>query len=128
LTAKAARNPQDSLRDVMLIYKILLPSEWAEFEAAGRFDGSQFDLDSGFVHCSSRQQVAATALRVFGDQTPLVVVALNSETLGDAVRWEDAPNGGPFPHVYASLPIGAVAAVHPVPHASRIDPLLPAAQ
>jgi uncharacterized protein (DUF952 family) len=109
----------------MLIYKILLSSEWEAFEAAGRFDGSPFDLDSGFVHCSSRRQVAATALRVFGDQTPLVVVALDGEALGDAVRWEDAPNGGPFPHVYAPLPISAVAAVHQVPRASSIEDVLP---
>lgn len=109
----------------MFIYKILLPSEWAELETAGRFDGSPFDLDSGYVHCSSRRQVAATALRVFGDHTPLVVVALDSEALGDAVRWEDAPNGGPFPHVYAALPFSAVAAIHQIPRASLIDRLLP---
>ncbi|RIV39811.1 DUF952 domain-containing protein [Micromonospora radicis] len=33
---------------------MLLPDEWAEFQAAGRFTGSPFDQDSGFVHCSSR--------------------------------------------------------------------------
>jgi hypothetical protein len=27
----------------VLIYKILLPDEWAAFEAAESFDGSQFD-------------------------------------------------------------------------------------
>jgi uncharacterized protein (DUF952 family) len=42
----------------VLIYKILLPAEWAKFEAAGRFDGSRFDRSSGFVHCSSREQVS----------------------------------------------------------------------
>ncbi|WP_233558852.1 DUF952 domain-containing protein [Micromonospora radicis] len=31
-----------------------MPDEWAEFQAAGRFTGSPFDQDSGFVHCSSR--------------------------------------------------------------------------
>jgi uncharacterized protein (DUF952 family) len=47
----------------VLIYKILLPSQWAEFEAAGRFDGSPFDRSCGFIHCSSREHVGGTALR-----------------------------------------------------------------
>ncbi|MFV2102344.1 DUF952 domain-containing protein [Micromonospora sp. LOL_024] len=50
----------------VLIYKILLPGEWAEFQAAGRFDGSPFDRESGFIHCSSRAQLPGTAARVFG--------------------------------------------------------------
>src|SRR4051812_11228711 len=58
----------------VLIYKILLPAEWAEFEAAGRFDGSPLDRRDGFIHCSSREQLAGTAQRYFGDQPDLVVL------------------------------------------------------
>jgi hypothetical protein len=39
------RSPRTNDCDAMLIYKILLPAEWAEFETAGRFDGSPFDRD-----------------------------------------------------------------------------------
>ncbi|MEU4713676.1 DUF952 domain-containing protein [Micromonospora purpureochromogenes] len=109
----------------MLIYKILLPAEWAEFESSGRFDGSPFDRSSGFIHCSSREQVGATAMRVFEHEPRLVVVALNTQVLGGSVCWEDAPNGGPFPHVYADLPLSAVAAVYPVSGASSVDEALP---
>lgn len=109
----------------MLIYKILLPAEWAAFEAAGRFDGSPFDRASGFVHCSSREQVAATAARVFGAEPELVVVAVDADPLGDAVRWERAPDGGIFPHVYASLPLDAVTAVHRVAGAPAVAAALP---
>ncbi|MET7880106.1 DUF952 domain-containing protein [Micromonospora profundi] len=109
----------------MLIYKILLPAEWAEFESVGRFDGSPFDRSSGFVHCSSRKQVGATALRVFGQESALVVVALDTQLLGEPVRWEDAPNGGPFPHVYSALPLSAVVAVYRVAEASSVDGALP---
>ncbi|MGC5053979.1 DUF952 domain-containing protein [Micromonospora sp. DT48] len=109
----------------MLIYKILLPDEWAEFQAAGRFDGSPFDRDSGFIHCSSRTQLAATAARVFGDQPHLVVAALDASLLADVLRWEDAPNGGPFPHVYAALPAAAVVGVYPVAGVTRVDAEVP---
>jgi uncharacterized protein (DUF952 family) len=109
----------------VLIYKILLPAEWAAFETTGAFDGSPFDRGSGFVHFSSREQVGSTARRVFGQEPALVVVAVDTQMLGDSVRWEDAPDGGPFPHVYASLPLSAVVAVYQVSGAAAVDEVLP---
>jgi uncharacterized protein (DUF952 family) len=109
----------------MSIYKILLPAEWAAFEVAGRFDGSDLDRASGFIHCSSREQVGATAVRFFAEEPALVVVAIDDEVLGDAVRWEPVPDGGVFPHVYAPVPLDAVVAVHRVAGASLLDENLP---
>jgi uncharacterized protein (DUF952 family) len=108
----------------MLIYKILSPSEWARFEADGRFDGSPMDRDAGYVHCSSREQVGATARRHFADDPELVVAALDTGLLGDAVRWEAVPDGV-FPHVYAPLPREAVVAVHRIAGAASVDDALP---
>lgn len=105
----------------MLIYKILRPSEWAEFEASGIFDGSADDRRDGFIHCSSRDQVAATAVRIFGDETKLVVVTLSADLLGATVRWEPSSAGELFPHVYASLPSAAVVAVHHVAGSAGIE-------
>jgi uncharacterized protein (DUF952 family) len=109
----------------MLIYKILLPSEWAEFEAVGRFDGSPFDRSSGFIHCSSREQVSGTARRVFAEEPALVVVAVDAQAVAESLRWEAAPDGGLFPHVYAPLPLRAIAAVYSVAGASSVDRVLP---
>ena len=90
----------------MLIYKILLPDEWAAFEAAGTFDGSPLDHESGFVHCSSREQLAATAQRFFAGAGEVVVVALDTDVLGETVRWET------FPHVYGPLTAEAIVETH----------------
>jgi uncharacterized protein (DUF952 family) len=109
----------------VLIYKVLLPSEWAEFEKRGQFVGSPVDLSSGFIHCSSRAQVEATALRFFPDEPALVVVALDAERLGEALRWEQAPGGGTFPHVYAPLQKVAVTAVYHIAGAGLVGTLLP---
>ena len=109
----------------MLIYKILLPSEWAEFEAAGRFDGSPFDRSSGFIHCSSREQVSATAQRVFGDEPQLVVVAVDAQAVSRSLSWEAAPDGGPYPHMYAPLPLNAVVATYHAAGAPAVDEVLP---
>lgn len=108
----------------MLIYKILLPSEWADFEAAGGFDGSPFDRESGFVHCSSRDQVGRVAGHLFAQEPTLVVAALDADTLGGAVRWEPS-DGELFPHVYASLPLNVVVAVHRIAGAGSVDEALP---
>jgi uncharacterized protein (DUF952 family) len=108
----------------VLIYKILRPAEWAEFEAAGRFDGSPFDHESGFIHCSSREQVAATAQRVFVAEPALVVVAFDTQALGESVRWEESSGGELFPHVYASVPREAVAAVYEAAGAGAVEEAL----
>jgi len=110
----------------VLIYKILLPAEWAEFETAGHFEGSPFDHQSGFIHCSARNQLTATAQRVFSAEPALVIVALDAQALGDTVRWEPASNGELFPHVYGVLPSTAVTAVHQVAGASAVDTIVPA--
>lgn len=108
----------------MLLYKILLPAEWAEFEAAGRFDGSPFDHDSGFIHCSWRSQVAATAVRFFADEPSLVIAVLDGEVFGDILRRERASNGEVFPHIYGDLPLSAVERVHRIAGPSSVDEVL----
>jgi uncharacterized protein (DUF952 family) len=106
------------------IYKILLPSEWAQFQHGGLFDGSPFDRQSGFVHCSARAQLAATARRYFSDEPTLIVVVLAAGALAD-VRWEAAPGGDSFPHVYGPVPLRAVLARYAVAGAAMIDEVVP---
>ena len=109
----------------MLIYKILRPAEWDEFKASGRFDGSPDDLRDGFIHCSTREQAPATALRFFASEPLLIVAAIDSGLLGGEVRWEKASHGGLFPHIYGMLPMGAVTATYEVNGASETDAVLP---
>jgi uncharacterized protein (DUF952 family) len=97
----------------VLIYKILLPDEWKLLESTGRFVGSAFDLASGYVHCSTREQVARTARRFFLDEPRLVVLALDAESFGKALRWEKNDDGT-FPHVYAPVMLTSVVTVHRV--------------
>jgi len=109
----------------VLIYKILLPAEWGAFEAAGSFDGSPVDRDSGFIHLSSREQVAETARRYFAEEPSLVVAAVDDSALGEALRWENSSDRGSFPHVYGTLPRTAVTAVYTVAGAADVDRALP---
>jgi uncharacterized protein (DUF952 family) len=108
----------------VLIYKILLPAEWDAFDAAGQFDGSPFDRESGFIHLSSRAQVAETARRVFAGEQALVVAAIDDSLVSGTLRWESADRGQ-FPHVYGTLPRHAVVAVYPVAGPAEIDGAVP---
>ena len=110
----------------MTVYKILLPREWDAFEAAGQFDGSAFDRDSGFIHLSGRDQVAETARRVFPDQSALVIAAIDeSRLIVGSLRWEATPDRGRFPHLYGTLPRSAVTAVFLVAGARDIEDAWP---
>jgi uncharacterized protein (DUF952 family) len=108
----------------VVIYKILLSDEWERFAELGHFTGSSLDRSSGFVHCSSRAQVGATAQEVFPDAPELVVVALDERLLGE-VRWEPVHDGGLFPHVYGPLPREAVLDVRRVRGAAGVEDALP---
>ncbi|MFM9446354.1 DUF952 domain-containing protein [Streptomyces acidiscabies] len=63
--------------------------------------------DEGFVHCSTRGQLAGTAALVYGDDhVDLVVLVIDPDRLGVPVKYE-----GGFPHVYGAVPVGAVVDV-----------------
>lgn len=107
----------------MPIYKILLPAEWARFEAAGVFDGSPLDRADGYVHLSTREQVADTAARFFAGEPELVVLAVDETPLAAALEWEMSGPRGPYPHLYAPLPMSAVVEVHRVAGAGGVAAL-----
>ena len=115
-------------RGRVLIYKILRPGEWAAFEAAGHFDGSPDDHRDGFIHCSMREQAGATAHRFFAGEPELVIAALDTDELGDAVRWEEASSGGLFPHIYGTAPVTAVTKVYRVAGAAAVEDALAGTQ
>jgi uncharacterized protein (DUF952 family) len=108
----------------MLIYKIFRRAEWDAFRAAGITTGAPIDVADGYVHFSTAAQVAETAARHFARESDLVLLALNTATLGDALKWEPSRGGALFPHLYRplrlsdviwdkSLPLGATGHIFP---------------
>lgn len=92
-----------------LVYKIVAREEWSAACAAGELRGSTVDLRDGFVHLSSAAQVAETARRHFARMRDLVLLALDADACGPALRWEPSRGGELFPHLYASLDPAQVA-------------------
>ena len=91
-----------------LIYKILPRAEWEAAKAAGRFDGSFVDKADGFIHFSAADQAQETAARWFKGQADLVLLGVEAEPLGEALKWEPSRGGALFPHLYRPLLVGEV--------------------
>lgn len=97
------------------IYKICPEQLWREAEEEGRFTGAPVDAADGFIHFSTAAQVRETAARHFAGQDELLLVAVDPERLGEALRYEPSRGGDLFPHLYAPLDLSAVLWVRPLP-------------
>lgn len=98
-----------------VVYKICPAALWREAERAGAFQGAPVDLQDGFIHFSAAAQVAETAAKHFGGEHDLVLVAVDADALGPALRWEPSRGGALFPHLYGSLTLPAVLWAKPLP-------------
>ena len=98
-----------------LIYKILRQAEWQAACAGGKLTGAPVDIADGFIHFSTAKQVRETAARHFSGETNLVLLAIDPDRLGAALRWEPSRGGDLFPHLYAVLPLNVIKAVFELP-------------
>jgi uncharacterized protein (DUF952 family) len=100
---------------VPLIYKICPAPLWCAAEAEGRFDGAPVDLADGYIHFSTAAQLTETAAKHFAGQDGLLIVAVDEERLGPALRYEPSRGGALFPHLYAPLDPRAARWIAPLP-------------
>jgi len=108
------------------IYKILPREEWTAAQAAGRFEGSAIDQQDGYIHFSTAAQARETARRYFVWLKDLVVLEVEGDDLGEALKWEPSRGGDLFPHLYAPLAVADVRAVHEAPLDADGIPAMPA--
>lgn len=87
----------------MIIYKIFRADEYAAFRNAGETAGAPIDLADGYIHLSTREQAPETLSKHFAGETHLMALALEADTLGDALKWEPSRGGALFPHLYRPL-------------------------
>ena len=99
----------------MLIFKILTENQWRQLGNDGVFDGAPVDLADGFVHFSTAEQVRETAAKHFAGQRDLWLIACDSDSLDDALRWEPSRGGALFPHLYRQMLLAEVVWAKPLP-------------
>lgn len=90
------------------IYKILTGTEWAAAQTAGVFEGSAVDRQDGYIHFSTAEQAPETTRRYFTGQLDLMVLEVEGDDLGAALKWEPSRGGDLFPHLYAPLRVDQV--------------------
>jgi uncharacterized protein (DUF952 family) len=92
------------------IYKILPKAEWDAARAAGAFAGSAVDLADGFIHFSGHDTAQRTAQLYFKGQAGLMLLTVEADDLGEALKWEASRDGALFPHLFRDLKVDEVIA------------------
>jgi uncharacterized protein (DUF952 family) len=92
----------------MLIFKICSKAVWEQIQHLTSWHGSPHDLRDGFIHFSTASQLQGTIQKHYAGETDLVLLAVEEETLGEALRWEPSRGGELFPHMYGPLPIASI--------------------
>lgn len=91
-----------------IAYKVLTSEQLAALEHGGTFAGAPVDLQDGFIHLSTADQLAGTIDKHFDGQHGLQIVAVDLEALGELVKWEESRGGALFPHIYGPLTLDVV--------------------
>lgn len=97
-----------------LVYKIAPGALWRQAEETGLFTGAPVDVADGFIHFSTAEQAQETAARHFRNQPGLLLIAIEGNRLGPALRFEPSRGGALFPHLHGPLPLDAVRWIAPL--------------
>ena len=102
------------MSDIAVAYKILTDEQMVALEREGVFAGSSDDRRDGFIHLSTAEQLAETVDRHFAVQSGLHIAAVDLDSLGPSLKWEESRGGQSFPHLYAPLLLETVVAYGPL--------------
>jgi uncharacterized protein (DUF952 family) len=88
-----------------IVYKIATVLDWRQARSTGFYAGSADDIRDGFIHLSSRFQLAGTLEKHFRGKTDLVLIAFEADKLAPGLKWEPSRGGALFPHFYGHLSV-----------------------
>ncbi len=109
--------------DAMLIFKIVRAEEWGAVR--DEYAGSAKDRADGFLHLSTAEQLPGTLARYYANERDLLLIAVESGKLGEALKFEPSTGGALYPHLYGPLPMSAAAWVRPIMRNARCEFVLP---
>jgi uncharacterized protein (DUF952 family) len=116
------------MSSTQFVYKIATEAAFAPARGTAVFAGMPIDAQDGYIHFSSAGQLAETLRLHFAGQAGLVLLAVRSADLGEALVWEASRNGALFPHLYGGpLPVAAIAWEAPLSVAADGSCVLPEA-
>lgn len=87
------------------VYKIAGFEEWDKAVETGSFEGAAIDLEDGFIHFSTAEQLRETAAKHFAGRNDLLLIKVATEPMARHYKMEVSRGGALFPHLYAKLPV-----------------------
>jgi uncharacterized protein (DUF952 family)/N-acetylglutamate synthase-like GNAT family acetyltransferase len=100
---------QCALRPSHRIFHITPSAYWKNFADQSDYSVSSLATE-GFIHCSTRDQIAGTLQRFFVGQQNLVLLHMEPSRLNHPLKYEEA-DGKLFPHVYGPINREAIVKV-----------------
>lgn len=93
-----------------LIYHIVSAADWARQEGQPSYEAASLQVE-GFIHLSTKEQVAGTLSRYYQDVPDLLLLHVDASKLASDLRYEQATNHDLFPHLYGPLNKEAVVQI-----------------
>ena len=84
------------------VYRVFRKEELEEFRKNKLFLGNELDINSGFIHLCTEQQIKETINKYFKTEQTYIVKFKISD-LEDSLKWEKSRNDEIFPHYYGML-------------------------
>ncbi|ROO90842.1 uncharacterized protein (DUF952 family) [Actinocorallia herbida] len=101
------------------IFHVADRSAWAATTPSTPYAWSSRDLpltEAGFIHCCTEPQLPHVLTTYYADADPATLCLLEIDPSSLDVRYEPAPTGDLFPHLYSPLPLSSVIRVLPLPN------------
>lgn len=96
------------------IYHLTHQKDWELAKETRNYTPASLKTE-GFIHCSTKEQILATANRRFPAEKDLLLLIIHPEKVGAQIIFEDLRGlGEKHPHIYGKLPISAVETVVPL--------------
>ena len=93
------------------LFHITRGADWQKALEQGAYQADTL-ASQGFIHCSTRVQVAAVANRIYRGQHGLVLLEIDSRRVQPEIRYENLEGGADlYPHIYGPLNLEAVEKV-----------------
>lgn len=98
-----------------MIYHVTDKESWEKALINQCYTHPSLELE-GFIHMSTKNQVAGVLERYFKNQTNLIVLHIEEQLLKADVRYELSPSlQEEFPHVYGVINLDAVVKMEQIP-------------
>ncbi len=94
----------------MLIYHIVLSDVWEKSKDEHEYEAESLATE-GFIHCSYPNQLESVLERYYKNQTKVLILRINPNSLVSKLIAEPSTNGEIYPHIYGKINRAAIVDV-----------------